>query len=201
MTKQEFVSQYRNQITKLDVHFKADLDDLDQGLSVASLEQFLDSKPGMLEALTIFRMSGENLANIVEAIGGAEMYEFTEIPLLEDIRTLASRWEIEPGTEPDVDQGEIKVDSVRQWMRKRGVGEVEAARFAKFWAERGNPLEKVAMDFALGGIILARHIETLQGYNYMLPGGDDTYFDYYPGEMYYYSAVVDWFLSDGLRSC
>ena len=203
MNNAQFVTEYRTKIVEMDAHF-VDLidstDEDDEGFSAPNLAKFLDANQGMLEALTDFRMSGANLAEIVEAIGGAEMYEFSQIPLLEDIRTLRSWLIPRYGAEPiaQIEDAEIEVALIRQWMKERGIDEVEVNRFAGFWVGTEYNHE-VTVDQALGGIIHARQIATLQNYNHKLAGGDDTYFDYYPGEMFYSMAVMNWFLNDGPR--
>ena len=57
----------------------------------------------------------------------------------------------------------------------------------------------IGLDYALGLLIQIRQMKVHESYIRMLPGGDDTYFDYYPGDMFYMTAVMDWFLNDGPR--
>jgi hypothetical protein len=212
MNKEQFVAEYRNRIVELNAFFADDIDstDEDRGLSAPNLINALEAEDGLVDVLTAFRLSGKNLADIVHAIGGSEMYEFYDISLLEDIRLLGVMILRENGIPSEgeigadygwltdhLSQVQIPVAVVRRWMKERGIAEVEADRFASFWDHQEH--YAVSVDIALGGIIHARHIITLQSYNCMLPGGDDTYYDYYPGDMLYYSAVMDWFLNDGPR--
>jgi hypothetical protein len=205
LTEKEFVAEYRNRIIEFGAFFAEGIDDPreDQGFSAPNLAKFLDEHQGMLQALTEFRMSGENLADIVYDIGGAEMYTFKDLPLLEDIRSLRTHMILDHGTEPikNIENAQIAVYVVRRWMKERGIAEVD--RFDSFWDDRepGPPKYFITVDHALSGIINARQIAILQDYNHMLIG-DDKYFDYDPGEMIYYSmAVMNWFLNDGPRSC
>ncbi len=199
MTKEEYISTYAEIIDPIRYHAGVVDDDVeDGGVGPMCLAKFLGENENMLEALEYFSLSPENLVKIVTEIGGAEIYRFEQMELLEDIRQLyLAPTEVAPAY-----VAMMSAESFRAVVHGRLREELEYLGLSADDLERDRPFLKengMSADKVLGAMIHIRHAVLLKSYIGQGPSGDDTYFDYYPGEMYYYIAIMEWFLGDGPR--
>ena len=186
---EKYIEEYQTKLSQDDSEFSAH-----GWLSSDSLLKYLVVTPGQLEALRFFKLSGGALAKIVFEIGGAEMYQFDHIPIDHDVlmvwNLLSEEQKLKEPFEARVDLQKLAllleygefVLPVERLVKK-------AVEFKTRFSHGGSPI--VSADVALGMLIQLRAIEINARYVAHLPHGDDTYFDYYPGDMYYLNAVME----------
>jgi len=206
MTKKEYISNCA-EITEIiapseDHDCAVDDDVEDGGVGSMCLAKFLGENENMLEALEYFSLRPGSLAKIVTEIGGAEIYRFEQMELLEDIRQLYHAVVLLGLGLLEACDAMMSAESFRAVVHGRLREELEYLGLSADDLERDRPYLKengTSADKVLGAMIHLRHATLLKHYIGRGPSGDDTYFDYYPGEMYYHMAIMEWFLGDGPR--
>jgi len=191
----EFIDGYKDELIAEGVGAEHDLEEVGE-LNPAGLRVYLESNALTLEAMRYFKLDPKNLAKIVVSIGGAERYEFNGVELLADMVMARKHMVSASVTDPTMDSVILKdfLDDARKIFE----GTVALPSIEKLGTlEWMGP--QISVDTALGMMIQCRAMISHAGYIELLPGGDDTYFDYYPGEMDYQAAVMSWFLNDGPR--
>jgi len=172
MNKEEFVKGYEKEI---------DMGCIMDDLTPEALGLFLDENPELISIMEIFKLGPDNLATIVTEIGGAEIYDFDSIWLFQILKEVVGCIPTWGENQPEVYDIETSVNNPGYPVYQNGTQNMMSA------------------EALLGMKIHEKIKESLESYIKHPPSGDDTYFDYYPGEMSYNMAVLNWYLNDGPR--
>ena len=188
MTRTDYVLKYKEHLINMGEDYRTDPDD---GLSHYELQDFLFHPEDRFDAFIAFSLTPEWLAKIVTDIGGAEFYNWEHLLFIRAICLLNQY--LDPHTFPY--NGEIPLKTL--W-------EIMAKLFTKDQMAIIPPIvtwygETISIDRALGHILHAEQMIYLMDKLTCPPSGDDEYFDYYPGTLFYFSTINDWFLNSGIR--
>ena len=180
MNKKEYIRIYARDIG---------IDRLDDDFSPSNLETQIEEGIINTDILLGFDLQPESLAKIIDAIGGAEYYSFNHINLLKMLRYLHPFRQGGHAHEEGLTL--LELDSIGEKI------------FGDDWKHIPRTQlyhgDHLALDKALGHLIHAEHFIFLKDTLINPPSGDDTYFDYYPGSLYYFQAITEWFLNSNNR--
>lgn len=173
-----------------------DEEHLDDDFNPQNLRLLLQKNKPSLQMLLDFDLQPQDLAKIINSIGGAEYYEFSEIELIKMIILLHPY----KAKAVEVSESVIPWDTfqtiIQDLFGKRdgfyGVSKISE----KYLGLKKNMIN---LDIALGHLIHIQNFLFYQDYLLWPPSGDDTYFDYYPGGFYYNAAIMEWFLNSENR--
>lgn len=173
-------------------------DDDDDGFGSAALEKWFMENQLRYDALTWWQMSPKNLVDIVDAVCGAEIYEFNHLYILGDLVELYKRVENTSKEPSNQDQG-LSVEWLKAYLDNSVLEQAHTSTLNNLKDMAAEGHQEISFDVALG-ILIETRIAIEAVHNVIRPpGGDDTYFDYYPGAWRYQMAVMNWFLHDGPR--
>lgn len=189
----DYVVGYTDAVAKLDI--------ADGGYTPADLRKFFAQRPQMQAAFNQFHLRPTALAKLVGAIGGAEIYNFGHMDVLTDMHCLHCLLTAREAVTPPPDQPQITRTQLRTLCADLDITKRPDQIMSADWIKpRDNqPDVMVDADIALGTLIHLRQAQMVTELVSDPPSGDDTYFDYYPGECEYHIAVMQWFLHDGPR--
>jgi len=194
MNKETYIADYDAHIDKsIHIHDLGDNCFCNMCLYNLSVKE-----PTLIDALIAFDLKPENLATIIDSIGGAEYYEFNHIRL---IKWLLALYEYHAkGT--DLHSQDIPYLLVTQLLEREFLPEqIKLLPPIPQWriTNHHNNDPSLSMDIALGHLIHAEHFFFLHDTLHVPPSGDDTYFDYYPGAIFYFHAITEWFINSANR--
>lgn len=185
MTRDDFINTYAE-------HSKNHVDNCSERDFCANcFAEWLDQDSKRRLILEFFHLGPKDLANITNQIGGAKYYEFNHLIFLQGILLLYPYKGM-----GDAHEYYISYNQLREITMK-------LFRILHFNIPKIKPLypndRSITLDLALGFIIQAEQFLFHKEYLEYPPSGDDTYFDYYPGAIFYFNAINEWFLNSKNR--
>jgi hypothetical protein len=185
-TKEEYIKTYSQYVDSAVNECYGDGDDLCAGC----LSDWLDEDSKRIDILNAFDLGPKSLAEIISAIGGAEFYEFDHLNFLLGLIHLYPYMQgAGHAHEEGIDYPELK-EIIKKLFPKeyQHIPELDSHTY-----------QSISLDRAIGYIIQAEQYLYHRDYLTWPPSGDDTYFDYYPGTLFYFGAINEWFLNSNNR--
>jgi len=169
-------------------------DDGDDCLCPICLDTFFKKNLTLFDALIYFELGPENLADIIGSIGGGEYYTWDHINILKAMIDFY----------PHVTKEEKPYNTIIPWtIVQKSINDI--FEFTKAPQLNTNSLDiqnghaYITADRAIGHAIHMEHFIFLHHQLSWVPTGDDTYFDYYPGDLDYFNSLNNWFISSDIR--
>lgn len=187
MTREDYLRNYHEGLRERDLEVYLD----DDELAPKALKLFWDKAPEMFDAMVAFDLDPRALVTIIYEFGGSELiYKFEDLPLFWFIYDLYKeiKWDlIEP---KEVHECYVKIHDLMAIEHSR-LGSISDIDY--FGQDR------ITADRALGHLVHLWHIRVLTEWVQKPPTGDDSYFDYYPGDILGLNAIENWFLGSNNR--
>jgi len=188
MTKEDFIKDYRERALIV-IDDETEQDEIDDpkehGWSSRCLKEFMDDNPDMIKMFNFFNLKPCHMISIVLGVGGAEISSFDCIYLFDVMKEVVEKipdWkDFMDGTQ---DPAEILTNEIHPGLRD---------------SKWGGTHQLMEAEELLGQKIHIAFRDCLQSHIDWPPTGDDTYFDYYPGDMEFHMAILSWYLREGPR--